>query len=85
MNSNTKHLTEYLVIITLSIVFLTLFVFFRFDREVLKLISAFASSFYVLWGIIHAALESRLNRLIVFEYLLFGILVFLLLYTALSF
>ncbi len=85
MSGQSKHLIEYLMIIAFSIIFLFLFYIFRSQKNVLQIIDALISAFYVSWGIIHAALEGRLNKLIAFEYLGFGTMVFLTLDIALSF
>jgi multisubunit Na+/H+ antiporter MnhE subunit len=85
MESKKKHLFEYGLFLITSILFLILFIIFSTDRNLLKLISGLISSTYVLWGIMHSALERRLTPAIVFEYVLFGILAFLLLFVVLSF
>ena len=73
-----NHFIHYLVLfaglLTLSYIFYT----FRYSQTY-SLIIAFASSFfYLMWGIIHHALEKRLYKEIVFEYLLISIFIFLL-------
>lgn len=85
MELKKKHLIEYGLFLLVSVLFLVLFIVFRTERNLLKLLSGLISSVYVLWGIIHSASEGRLTASIVFEYLLFGILAFLLLFIALSF
>ena len=85
MESKKNHVIEYGLFLIMSASFLILFVVFRADRELLKLFSGLISSVYVLWGIIHSASEGRLTPEIVLEYLLFGVLAFLLLFIALSF
>lgn len=85
MDNNRRHLIEYFIFIILTVVFLLLFILFRSNKELLKLVAGLLSSTYILWGIIHAALEERMTSLIVFEYALFGTLFFLILFFALSF
>ena len=80
-----ENLIEYLVLFVAVIVFLVLFILFRFDKTSLLAISSLGSIFYIGWGIIHHMLRGRLTRLITMEYLLFGLLVFLLLFTVLNF
>jgi hypothetical protein len=85
MEIKRRHFLEYTMVFGLSLIFMILFFFFRSDRNILRLLSGLISSSYALWGIMHSALEGRLTRLVVLEYLLFGVLVFLLLFIALSF
>ncbi|MBU0535019.1 MAG: hypothetical protein ABIJ82_00450 [Patescibacteria group bacterium] len=85
MRNIKEHIVEYLILFVAIFVFLLLFFIFRFDKNSLGIISALASVFYILWGIIHHVLRDRLTKSIFFEYVLFGSLVFLLLYTVLSF
>jgi Zn-dependent protease with chaperone function len=85
MELKKRHFIEYCLFLGVSVLFLVLFIVFSNNRNLLKLVSGLISSMYVLWGIIHSASEGRLTPAIVFEYLLFGILAFLLLFIALSF
>jgi hypothetical protein len=85
MEIKRRHILEYSLVLSLSLVFMLLFILFRTDHKLLTLLSGLVSSSYALWGIIHSALEGRLTRIVIIEYLLFGILVFLLLFIALSF
>jgi len=43
------------------------------------------SLFYPLWGIVHHALEGRLKRTVILEYVLISLFVFLLLLTAIRY
>jgi hypothetical protein len=85
MEIKRHHFLEYGIVFALSLLFIIMFVAYQSNRDLLKLLSGLISSSYVLWGIIHSALESRLTGVIVFEYLLFGVLAFLILFIALSF
>ena len=85
MRNIKEHTAEYLILFTVILIFLLLFFIFRFDKKVLVVISALGSVFYILWGIIHHVLRDRFTKSILWEYVLFGSLVFLLLYTVLSF
>ena len=80
-----ENIIEYLILFVAVIVFLILFFLFRFDKTSLLIVSSLGSIFYVGWGIIHHMLRGRLTKLITMEYLLFGLLVFLLLFTVLNF
>ena len=85
MRNIKEHAVEYLILFIAIFVFLVLFFIFRFDKNALVIISVSGSVFYVLWGIIHHVLRDRFTKSILWEYVLFGTLVFLLLYTVLSF
>lgn len=85
MSINKRHLLEYFIFLGVSVAFLILFFNFRYNGEIIKIMIAAISVFYPLWGIIHSAFEGRLTRLIVSEYVLFGVLVFLLLTIAQTF
>jgi len=85
MENIKEHLTEYIILFIALFIFLVLFIVFRFDRSAQTIISGAGSIFYILWGIIHHAIRERISRTIVWEYVLFGLLIFLLFYTVLSF
>jgi hypothetical protein len=85
MENLKEHFFEYLVLFVAAIAFVVLFAVLRFNKNALMELSGFASLFYILWGIIHHAIRGRLNRMIAYEYILFGVLIFLLLFTVLSF
>jgi hypothetical protein len=80
-----RHLVEYTVLIIVLISLVVFFATFSSSKTHLFLISGVGSSLYALWGIIHHAIEGRLTARIAFEYVFFGVLVFLLLFTAISF
>lgn len=80
-----ENIIEYLILFVAVVVFLVLFFLFRFDKTSLFMVSLLGSIFYVAWGIIHHMLRGRLTRLIAVEYVLFGLLVFSLLFTVLNF
>lgn len=79
------HLVEYAVLATLAVIISLLFYYFRYNHGVLIFLSGVSSFAYILWGVIHHALEGRLTKFIATEYIVFGTLVFFLLYTVLSF
>lgn len=85
MKNIKEHAIEYLILFIAIFIFILLFFVFRFNKNALVIISAVSSVFYVLWGIIHHVLKDRLTKSIFWEYLLFGFLVFLLLFTVLGF
>lgn len=77
--TNDKHLVEYLILIAGLLVAFVVFYLFRHDPR-LQLFTGFCGSlFYALWGIIHHAVEGRLNKSIFAEYIIVGIFIFTLL------
>jgi hypothetical protein len=85
MEDLKEHIIEYAVLTVGMISFLFLLTTYRFDKGALLIISLLGSVFYIFWGILHHLLRKKLTRMIVYEYVLFGILVFLLLFTVLNF
>ncbi len=83
MKKNYKIL-EYSVLFFGLIAFVSLFVYYRFDKSAEIKIMAMAAGFYALWGMLHHLLEDRLTLDIAIEYLLIGFFVFLLVFTSLS-
>jgi len=79
------HLLEYSVLLIFMVLLVLLFYYFRYDHVVLIFLSGIASISYILWGIIHHALEGRLTKFVAMEYIAFGLLVFLLFFTVLNF
>jgi len=75
-----KHLIEYSILGTILLLFIGFFWYFRFDKTALLIVSGAGALLYSIWGIIHHAVQERLTRLIALEYILFGFLVFLLLF-----
>lgn len=72
------------ILITGILIAAYFFVFFKFNTFAQTIVVGLSCIYYVSWGIIHHALKSRLNSLIVLEYMLVGSLIFLLFYTSLS-
>jgi len=85
MENIKEHIIEYMVLFVAMTGFICLLMIFRYNKLALLGVSGIGSVFYILWGIIHHAIRKRLTRTIAYEYILFGILVFLLLFTVLSF
>ena len=84
MSENEKHVLHYLVLIVGLVVTALVFFMFRYNTSLQSSIAGAGSLFYILWGIIHHALEKRLNKLVILEYFLLGSLVFILVYLALN-
>jgi hypothetical protein len=85
MKRNEKELIEYTVLIVGLLAFFILLILFRFDRPVLNLIALLGSIFYFLWGIFHHAVDSRLSKALVVEYLFISAMVYLLFHLVLIF
>lgn len=78
-NSEEYHLLHYLILFLGLAVFLICFRFFVFQKTYQIVIAALGSMFYAVWGVTHHAYENRLTKLVVLEYVLFGLLSFLIL------
>ena len=85
MENIKEHRVEYFILLIVVAVFLVLISIFRFNKEALLILSGSGSFLYILWGIIHNIIRGKLTRMVAYEYILFGILIFLLFYTVLSF
>ena len=85
MSEKVRHINDSIILSTVVAVALGLSFYFRFDRTYLAVIWGTCSLLYVFWGIIHHKVEGRLTTLIALEYILYGLLAFALLYTALNF
>ena len=81
-NLEDSHIIGYLVLVLGLGVFFILLSMFKNNSTVSLFISLGGSLFYVLWGIIHHAVERRLHKDIILEYIIIGIFMFLLLSTA---
>jgi len=84
MLAEEKHLKHYLILIVGILFFVISIIYFKYNKDMQMVLAGALSAFYCVWGIIHHAVEGRLSRLIFLEYILVGLLVFLLLFTALS-
>ena len=76
---------EYFILMVAVIAFIILIYIFRFNKDVLILLSGLGSVLYIFWGIIHHCIRGKLTKNIVYEYSLFGLLSFLLFFVVLSF
>jgi len=85
MENIKEHRLEYFILLVAIVVFIALTFVFRFDKNALIVLTGIGSFFYVLWGIIHHIIRGKLTRSVAYEYILFGILIFLLFFTVLSF
>jgi len=71
-----EHLLHYLILFLILTLGLVGFVVFQFRPQVQLLVVGLTASGYILWGIIHHYIEDRLRWDVVGEYILIGILVF---------
>jgi len=74
-----KHLLEYIILLIGLVVFFIAFYLVKGTPQLQLFVGFGGSLFYVLWGIIHHAVEGRLNKSIVLEYILIGLFIFSLL------
>jgi hypothetical protein len=84
MKRNEKELIEYIVLLVGLLVFFLLLIIFRYESFALKMVAMLGSLFYVVWGIIHHAADSRLTKSVILEYMFISSMVFLLFYLVLS-
>lgn len=80
--NHDNHITHYLVLFVGLFFFVSLFILFRHNSVLQMVMGISGSLFYMLWGVIHHALEGRLTKPVIAEYILFGLLVIILLLTA---
>ena len=85
MENIKENRVEYFILFVAIGIFMYLIYTFRFNRQMLILLSGLGSVFYIIWGIIHHWLRGKLSKGVISEYILFGTLVFLLFYSVLSF
>ncbi len=83
MKRSERELIEYLVLFVGLMVFFLLLMIFRYESAALKMVAMLGSLFYVVWGIIHHAADSRLTRTVLVEYVFISSMVFLLFYLVL--
>ena len=55
-----------------------LLIFFKYDHTAQILVALLGCMYYVSWGIIHHALQERINKSIILEYVLVGTVMFIL-------
>ena len=85
MDDIKENRVEYFILFVAILVFMFLVYRFRFNKEMLILLSGVGSALYVIWGVVHHLIRGKLTTNIAYEYILFGLLVFLLFFTVLSF
>ncbi len=74
----TSYLTHY-IILFLGMLILGLFFFlFRYNTPIQIFIGFIGCTFYAVWGILNQAMEERVTKLVVAEYVLFSLVSFLL-------
>ncbi len=79
-----KSVFEYSLLIFLVITYVFLFWYFRYDTRMMISLAAFGSVFYLTWGLLYQKRVDRLNFSIILEYILLGLLAFLLVFTAIT-
>ena len=84
MTDQEKHLLHYLILLIGLGIFLLVFVFFWYNKEIQLLVGGVACAYYAAWGLVHHAVENRLTKIIATEYVLMAIFVFTILFTALK-
>jgi len=71
-----SHFKHYAVLIFGMAVLGSFFVLFRYNTPFQIFIGLLGCIFYTFWGIFHHALEDRVTKLVVAEYILFSLVAF---------
>ncbi len=74
-----KYFIDYLIFITVGILFITLLSFFKGNRFEQFIIITLFVNLYIFWGVFHHIKLNRLNLKIVVEYIIIGFLTIFLL------
>lgn len=74
--TSKEHLLHYLILFLILTLGLVGFVVFAFRPQLQLLVVGLTVGGYVLWGIVHHYIEDRLRWDVVGEYILVGVLVF---------
>mgnify|MGYP007049884004 FL=1 len=85
MENIKENRVEYFILLVAIATFMVLIYKFRFNKGMLIFLSGVGSASYIVWGVIHHLIRGKLTKNIVYEYVLFGLLVFLLFFSVLSF
>ncbi len=73
-----SHFTHYSLLLGGLGLLGVLFILFKHNSAIQILVGGFGCLFYIIWGIFHHAIEERVTKFIVIEYMSFGLLAFLL-------
>lgn len=73
-----RHILHYLILFLIFLLALAGLAAFKFRPQMQLLIVGLTALGYILWGLFHAAADNRLRREVVGEYLLIGLLAFVL-------
>ncbi len=73
-----SHFKHYALLVSGMALLGAFFVLFRFNTPIQIFIGLAGCIFYIFWGIFHHALEDRVTKLVVIEYILFSLVAFLL-------
>ena len=81
-NSEEYHMLHYMILFLGLSVFVLCFYFVSYFPLYQILVAGLSVMYYVVWGMLHHSLEGRLTKVVALEYVLFGIVAFLLLVSA---
>lgn len=79
-----KHLTQYMLLGSVLVLFLGLFIWFAHNDVIQIIVSAVSSLLFITWGIVHHVNEERARKSVLIEYVLLGVVVFFIVFTVLS-
>jgi hypothetical protein len=77
MKEIKTHAIDYLVLISLLLFGIILYVFFKNDAQMQRIIAAALSLSFILWGIIHHHHADKVTKKIMLEYILIAVFGFL--------
>lgn len=82
--SSEKHLKYYLILFLGLVVVVVPFVWLAHNYVIQTIAAGAASLLFITWGIVHHVNEGRVQKSVIGEYILFGVIVFFIVVTVLS-
>ncbi|MFZ5424748.1 MAG: hypothetical protein ACOZAO_03005 [Patescibacteria group bacterium] len=80
-----KHLSHYILLVLGLVVTMLLFIYFKYNPAAQTIVAGVGALYYISWGLIHHGIEGRLDKAVLLEYVLFGIIVFALVFASIYF
>lgn len=74
MKRPLKHVFDYILLCLMLSVFIALLIFYHGSPNLQKLLVVLSGSLYILWGYFHHLKEKTLDKSIIIEYFLYGVL-----------
>jgi hypothetical protein len=83
--SPEKHLKYYLFLVVGLLLVAIPFIWLAHNFTMQTIVAGIASLLFISWGIVHHINEGRVQKTVIGEYVLFGVIVFFIIFTVLSF